>query len=104
MKAVVKAGGKQTLVSVGDKVWVELQKDAKVGDEIVLGETLLVSEGDSVKVGTPVLEGAKVKAKVLSEEKGDKTRAVFFRRRSDSMTTKGHRQKYHAVEIVSIEG
>ena len=65
-------------------------------------EVLMIVNGESSNIGTPKVEGATVTAKVLKEVKGEKTRAVFFRRRKDSMTTKGHRQKYHKVEITGI--
>ena len=102
MRAVIRTGGKQVLVADGDTIWIELLANANPGDEVALGEVLMLVDGGASVIGAPAVEGAKVTAKVLSEEKGPKTRAVFFRRRSDSMTVKGHRQRYHKVRITGI--
>ncbi|MDR0868749.1 MAG: 50S ribosomal protein L21 [Planctomycetota bacterium] len=99
-KAIIKTGGKQYTVGEGDELCVELL-DAEVGGEVDLGEVLMLV-GDTTKVGKPTVAGAKVLAKVLAEVKGPKTRCVFFRRRKDSRTCKGHRQKYLKVKITGI--
>lgn len=101
MQAVIQTGGKQVSVSEGDIINVELLS-ATVGDEVTFSDVRLVVGGSETRVGTPAIDGASVKATVLAEIKGPKTRAVFFRRRNDSMTTKGHRQNYHQVKITAI--
>ena len=102
-QAVVRTGGKQVIVSQGDVIEVELLS-AEPGQEYVFEDVLMIVDGENSKIGAPKVEGAKVTAKVLKETKGEKTRTVFFRRRKDSMTTKGHRQQYHQVEITGIAG
>ena len=100
-QAVIRTGGKQVIVSQGDVIEVELLQ-AEAGQEVKFDDVLMIVNGDSSVIGAPKVEGASVSAKVLKETKGEKTRAVFFRRRKDSMTTKGHRQQYHQVEITGI--
>ena len=102
MYAIIKTGGKQHRVAVGETLKVELL-NAEVGDEIVLSEVLAVSGEDaSLKVGTPLVEGASVQAKVLSHGKSDKVRIFKFRRRKHSMKSGGHRQNYTELEITGI--
>ena len=71
MYAVIKTGGKQYRVSAGEKIKVE-QLSADVGSEVVLGEVLLLANGDNLTMGTPLVSGAAVTAKVLSHGRGDK--------------------------------
>ena len=100
-QAVIRTGGKQVIVSQGDIIEVELLS-AEEGQEVKFDDVLMIVDGAGSTIGAPKVEGATVSAKVLKEVKGEKTRAVFFRRRKDSMTTKGHRQRYHRVEITGI--
>ena len=101
-QAVIRTGGKQVIVSTGDVIEVELLS-AEPGQEITFDDVLMVVDGAGSTIGQPKVAGASVSAKILKETKGEKTRAVFFRRRKDSMTTKGHRQRYHQVEITAIK-
>jgi large subunit ribosomal protein L21 len=101
--ALIRTGGKQVIVAEGDIIEVELLS-AEAGQEVTLGDVLMIVNGENSVIGTPRVEGASVSAKVLQKVKGEKTRAVFFRRRKDSMSTKGHRQRYHQVEITGIKG
>jgi large subunit ribosomal protein L21 len=103
MYAVVKTGGKQYRVSAGEKLRVE-KLAAEVGAEIVLDQVLAVGEGESLKVGTPVVPGAKVKAKVVSHVLGEKLKIFKLRRRKSSKRTTGHRQRYTEIEITGISG
>ena len=100
-KAIISTGGKQYTVSEGDEICVELLQNAEVGSDINFDNVLMLM-GDSTKIGTPNIAGAAVKAKVLKLVKGPKTRCVFFRRRKDSRTCKGHRQGYLKVKITAI--
>lgn len=102
-QAVIRTGGKQVIVATGDIIEVELLS-GEPGQDIKFDDVLMIVDGADSKIGTPKLEGASVSARILAETKGEKTRAVFFRRRKDSMTTKGHRQHYHKVEIAGIVG
>lgn len=101
MQAVIKTGGKQYSVAEGDVILVELLGDTEAGKDVSFDEVLMVT-GDTNKIGTPMVEGASVKGTVITEVKGPKTRSLFFRRRHDSRTTKGHRQNYHKVKITKI--
>ena len=102
MYAVIKTGGKQYRVVVGDKLKVETLK-AEEGDTISLDQVLMIGDGDKVEVGTPTLDSA-VEAKVLSHGRGKKLRIVKFRRRQNSRTRTGHRQNFTELEITSIGG
>ena len=103
MYAVVRTGGKQYRVSQGEKLKVE-RLAAEVGSELVLDEVLLVGEGQALKVGTPVVKGASVKAKVLSHGLADKVVTFKMRRRKNSKRTRGHRQGYTEIEVTGIAG
>jgi large subunit ribosomal protein L21 len=101
MYAVVKTGGKQYRVSAGEKLKIE-QITADVGQEIELEEVLLVADGDALKMGTPLVSGAKVKAKVLNHGRGDKVHIYKMRRRKHYRKSQGHRQNYTEIEILGI--
>ena len=107
MYAIVKTGGKQYKVQPGDKIKVEMVPVA-VGDEVVFDEVLLKAEGGSkgkdsvLVVGSPFIEGAFVKGKVLEQAREKKVKILKFRRRQHSMKKMGHRQPYSAIEIESI--
>ena len=102
MYAVIKTGGKQYRVAVGDKLKVETLK-VEAGSNIKLDHVLMVGDGDKVEVGTPTLD-TPVEAKVLSHGRGKKLRIVKFRRRQKSRTRNGHRQGFTELEIISIGG
>lgn len=101
MYAVVKTGGKQYRVAAGDKIKVE-QIAADVGQEIVLEQVVAVFDGDTVKLGTPLVAGASVKAKVLAHGKHDKVRIFKMRRRKHYQKRQGHRQLFTELEIGTI--
>jgi len=103
MYAVIKTGGKQYRVSSGEKLKVE-QILADIGAEIVLDQVLLVGDGDAVKVGTPLVSGASVKAKVVAQGRGDKVHIFKMRRRKHYRKTQGHRQNFTEIEILGIAG
>ena len=101
MYAVVKTGGKQYRVSAGEKLRIE-QIPAEVGQEIVLDQVLVIADGDALKMGTPFLAGAQVKAKVLEHGRGDKVHIFKMRRRKHYRKSQGHRQNYTEIEILGI--
>ena len=101
MYAVIKTGGKQYRVAAGEKIKVE-QIPADVGSEIVLDQVLMVGEGESVKIGTPVLAGASVKATVLAHGRHAKVRIFKMRRRKHYQKNQGHRQNYTELRIETI--
>ena len=101
MYAVIKTGGKQYRVVTGEKIKVE-QIPADVGAEITLDEVLMVGEGESVNIGTPLLAGAKVIAKVIAHGRGPKIKIFKMRRRKHYQKHQGHRQNYTEIEISGI--
>jgi large subunit ribosomal protein L21 len=103
MYAVVKTGGKQYRVSPGEKLKVE-QITADVGAEVVLDQVLMVGEGESVRLGQPVIAGATVKATVVSQGRGDKVKIFKMRRRKHYQKHQGHRQNFTELKIDSIVG
>ncbi len=103
MYAVVKTGGKQYRVVAGEKIKVE-QIPADVGAEITLDQVLMVGEGESVKIGAPLVSGATVTAKVVSQGRHDKVRIFKMRRRKHYQKRQGHRQNFTEIQIVSING
>jgi large subunit ribosomal protein L21 len=103
MYAVVRTGGKQYRVEAGEKLKVE-QIPADVGAEVVLEQVLMVADGDSVTVGTPLVKGASVRAKVLAQGRGDKVHIFKLRRRKHYRKNQGHRQNYTELEILGIAG
>lgn len=99
--AVIVTGGKQYRVADGEKIKVEsLQAD--VGSEITLDQVLLVADGEKVELGTPLVAGAKVKAKVVAHGRGDKVHIFKMRRRKHYRKSQGHRQNYTEIEILGI--
>ena len=103
MYAVIQTGGKQYRVKSGEQVKVELLPEA-VGAAVSFDKVLMLGEGDSVRVGTPLVAGAKVKATVISQGRGEKVRIFKMRRRKHYAKTQGHRQNYTEVRIDEIVG
>ncbi len=101
--AVFKTGGTQYRVQEGDKLDVE-KLDVDVDGEIRFAEVLLVNDGSTTTVGTPLVEGAAVTAKVLDQFRGPKEIAFKFKRRKGHHKTKGYRRALTKVEITSIAG
>lgn len=98
--AIIKTGGKQHKVAVGDKLDVT-KIEVNEGDNATF-EVLAHGEGESLVVGTPVVTGATVVAKVLRQFKAEKVISFKFKRRKGYHRTRGHRQLLTQVEIVSI--
>ncbi|MEY4416290.1 MAG: hypothetical protein RIQ53_3583 [Pseudomonadota bacterium] len=101
MYAVIKTGGKQYKVAAGEKIKVE-QIAADVGQDIVIDQVLALGAGDSLTVGTPLVAGATVTAKVVSHGKHDKVRIFKMRRRKHYQKHGGHRQCYTELEIGAV--
>lgn len=99
--AIIATGGKQHRVTVGDRLRVELL-EAVVGDTVTFAEVLAVKDGDTLKVGTPRLAGAKVTAKVVEQDKAAKVLIFKKKKRKQYRRTRGHRQPYMAVVVESI--
>ncbi|MGI4857762.1 MAG: 50S ribosomal protein L21 [Janthinobacterium lividum] len=103
MYAVIKTGGKQHKVVVGEKLKVE-QIPADIGAEITLDQVLAVGEGESIQFGTPLVGGASVKATVIAHGRHDKVTIFKMRRRKHYQKHAGHRQNYTQLRIESIDG
>ena len=102
MFAVIKTGGKQYRVQQGDVIYVE-KLDAQA-DEMVSFDALLIENGDETKIGTPVVEGAKVEGKVLAQVKAKKVVVYKYKAKKNERKKQGHRQPYTKVEITTVEG
>ena len=101
MYAVIKSGGKQYRVESGAKVRLE-RLAAEVGASVSFDEVLLVGGGEALSVGAPFVSGARVKATVLAQGRGDKVRIFKLRRRKHYQKSQGHRQSYTEVRIDDI--
>jgi large subunit ribosomal protein L21 len=102
MYAVIKTGGKQYKVSKGETLKVE-KIAADEGAKVELDQVLMVVDGDDVKIGSPLVKGGKVTAKVKSQGRGNKVEIVKFRRRKHHRKQMGHRQSYTELEITGIK-
>ena len=103
MYAIIKTGGKQYRVAAGEKLKVE-KLAGDIGSEFLIDQVLLVGAGDDVKVGTPLVPGSSVSAKVLAHGFGDKVKIFKMRRRKHYEKNQGHRQGYTEIEITGISG
>ncbi|NOZ53297.1 MAG: 50S ribosomal protein L21 [Gammaproteobacteria bacterium] len=101
MYAVIKTGGKQYRVVKGEKLKVETLS-VETGASVDLTDVLMVADGDNVTVGTPMVDGGKVTATVVSHGRGKKIDIVKFRRRKHHRKQMGHRQNYTEIEITDI--
>ncbi len=103
MYAVIKTGGKQYRVAQDEVIKVE-KLAGDDGSTIEFSDVLMVGEGESVKVGTPFVAGAKVTAELVQQTRGPKVIAFKKRRRKNSRRKKGHRQDLTMVRITGITG
>ncbi len=101
MYAIIETGGKQYKVSEGDVIYIE-KLDAEEGAEVTFDKVLMAGEGDAVKVGTPVVEGATVSAKVLKNGRAKKVIVFKMKRKKNYRKKQGHRQPYTKVEITAV--
>ncbi len=102
MYAVLATGGKQYRVTEGDVIFVE-KLNAEVDTTVELNEVLAVETEDGIKVGTPVVEGAKVVAKVAAQGKAKKVIVFKYKAKKDYRRKNGHRQPYTKLVIEKIE-
>jgi large subunit ribosomal protein L21 len=101
MYAVIKTGGKQYRVTVGEKLKVE-QIPADIDSQLDLDQVLMIADGDDVTIGNPVIAGAKVTVSVVSHGRGDKIRIFKMRRRKHYQKHQGHRQNYTEIRVDAI--
>ncbi len=102
MLAVIKTGGKQYIVTPGEKIKIE-KIDKKEGSEIIFKEVLVLEKGKHLEIGTPLVKGAKVIGKVLSQGKNKKVIVFKYKAKTRYKVKKGHRQPFTEVEILKIE-
>ncbi len=101
MYAVIVTGGKQYRVTEGETLKVE-KLEVATGEAIELDQVLMVANGEDIKIGAPVVEGAKVKAEIVSHGRGKKVTIVKFRRRKHHRKQMGHRQWFTEIKITGI--
>ena len=101
MYAVIESGGKQHRVEEGETLKLE-KLNIEVGASVDFDRVLLVANGEDVKIGAPVVEGAKVSAEIVSHGRGKKVRIMKFKRRKHHMKQMGHRQWFTEVKITGI--
>lgn len=101
MYAVVRSGARQYRAEVGDMILVE-RLPAEVGRQIELDEVLLVADGGRVEIGRPTVNGAKVLATVVAQEKGPKIRIFKYRPKKRYRRRAGHRQRYTRLRVDEI--
>ncbi|MCP8688506.1 MULTISPECIES: 50S ribosomal protein L21 [Marinobacterium] len=101
MYAVIVSGGKQYRVQEGQTVRLE-KLPAELGSSVEFDRVLLVGAGDDIKIGAPVVDGAKVTAEVVEHGRGKKVTILKFKRRKHHMKRQGHRQSFTEVKITGI--
>ncbi len=102
MLAVIRTGGKQYLVSPGQKIKIE-KIEKKEGSEISFSEVLLLEKGKKIEIGTPLLKGANVIGKIIRHGKGKKLIIFKYKAKTRYKVKKGHRQPFTEIEITKIE-
>ena len=103
MYAVIETGGKQYRVQPGETVVVETLP-GEAGDAVEFARVLLISDDESVAVGRPIIEGARVTGQILEHGLGEKLTVFKFKRRKNYRKRNGHRQPYTAVKIDQVVG
>jgi large subunit ribosomal protein L21 len=101
MIAVIQTGGKQYLVSKGDKVQVEKLEGVK-GDKVTFDKVLFTAEGTKYEVGKPFLSGSTVEATIVKQGRGKKIEVLKYKAKSKYRRKIGHRQSYTEVEITKV--
>ena len=101
MYAVIESGGKQHRVKEGEILQLE-KLEAATGEKVEFDKVLMVGEGESVKIGTPYLEGGKVTAEVLKQGRGKKIHIIKFNRRKHFRKQQGHRQWFTEVLVNQV--
>jgi len=104
MYAIICDGGRQFKVEQGQFLDIDFRDTAETGDTIEFDRVLAISGDSGLKLGQPMVNGAKVTASVVGLEKGDKVFIQKYRRRKNFDVRTGHRQKYTRVKIDSIVG
>jgi len=101
MLAIIKTGGKQYLVTPGQKIKIE-KIEKKEGSEITFNEVLLLERNKKIEIGTPLIRGTKVVGKVIRHSKGKKIIIFKYKAKTRYKKKAGHRQPFTEVEIIKI--
>jgi len=102
MLTVIKTGGKQYIVTLGQKIKVE-KLSQEEGSEVVFDEVLLIKDNDKTEIGMPFVQGAKVRGKVVKHGKREKLVVFKFKPKKRERKKKGHRQLFTEVEVTAID-
>jgi len=103
MYAVVKTGGKQYKVTQDQYLKVE-KLEGNEGDSIELDQVLMIADGDKLTIGSPMIDGGKITATILSHGRGKKVEIMKFHRRKHHQKRTGHRQSYTEIKVTAING
>ena len=101
MLAVIKTGGKQYVVTPGQKLKIE-KIDAKEGDNFIFDKVLLVADGEKVEIGTPLAKDAKVETKIIKQGRASKITILKYHSKTRHRKKIGHRQPFTEIEITKI--
>ncbi len=101
MLAVIKTGGKQYIVSPGDKIKIE-KLNIEEGKEVTFAQVLLLEKNRKIEIGNPLVKGVKVIGKVLKQDRAKKIIVFRYKSKTRHKTKKGHRQHFTEVEILKI--
>ena len=104
MYAIIRDGGRQYKVAPGQRIDIDLRDSVNAGDTLEFSHVLAIGGDEGLKLGTPAIDGARVIAKVIGVEKGEKLYIQKFRRRKNYKRRTGHRQQYTRIEIAEIAG
>jgi large subunit ribosomal protein L21 len=102
MYAIIETGGKQYKVQEGDVLFIE-KLSAEEGQDVSFDKVLVVSKDDTLTVGSPLVDGAKISAKVIKNGKGKKINIFKYKPKKGYRRRQGHRQPYTKVQIEKIE-
>lgn len=103
MKATIKTQGRQFTVQEGDILFVNRYPETEAGATVTISDVLMVGNGEDVRFGTPLVDGASVEATILENKRGEKVRIFKKKRRKGYRRRRGHRQELSVIRITSIK-
>ncbi|MBN2068460.1 MAG: 50S ribosomal protein L21 [Opitutales bacterium] len=103
MKATIKTQGRQFTVQEGDILFVNRYPETEAGSTVTISDVLMVGNGEDVRFGTPLVDGASVEATILENKRGEKVRIFKKKRRKGYRRRRGHRQELSVIKITSIK-
>ena len=102
MYAIIRTGGKQYQVEAGERLRVE-KLVGNIGDSIVIDDVLMVADGENIKIGRPIVDGARVNAKIIEQDRAKKILVFKKKKRKGYQVKHGHRQSFTGLEIQDIQ-